>query len=148
MRSIKKKKINEYSKIIKCLEKKLSFLNFRVRFVCPPQLPTFVAVTDPLVIYSAAQLLCWCVRRRSFFGHLSRLTLSGSNLTTAQHSWYLKPPGNRLMGISRAHESVPRSFSLVHGTDPCTTEDLPLSVVLFLNNLATLSAQLNTLHLL
>ena len=38
------------------------------------------------------------------------------------------------MGISRAHESVPRSFSLVHGTDPCTTEDHPLSVVLFLNN--------------
>ena len=51
------------------------------------------------------------------------------------------------MGVSRAHESVPRSFSLVHGTDPCTTEDLPLSVVLFLNNLATLSAQLNTLRL-
>ena len=88
----------------------------------------FFSVTDPLVIYSDAQLLCWCVRRRSFFGHLSRLTLSGSNLTTAQHFWYLKPPGNRLMGISRAHESVPRSFSLVHGTDPCTTEDRPFSI--------------------
>ena len=50
------------------------------------------------------------------------------------------------MGISRAHESAPRSISLVHGTDPCTTEDHPLSVDLSLNNLATLSAQLNTLR--
>ena len=32
------------------------------------------------------------------------------------------------MGVSRAHESAPRSLSLVHGTDPCTTEDHPLSV--------------------
>ena len=40
------------------------------------------------------------------------------------------------MGVSRAHESAPRSLSLVHGTDPCTTKDHPLSVVsrLFLNN--------------
>ena len=42
------------------------------------------------------------------------------------------------MGVSRAHESVPRSFSLMHGTNPCTTEDLPLSVFaidLFVDNL-------------
>ena len=57
------------------------------------------------------------------------------------------------MGISRAHESVPRSFSLVHGTDPRTTEDPPLSIVLFFDDLnhfvciATLIAQLKTLRL-
>ena len=42
------------------------------------------------------------------------------------------------MGVSRAHELVPRSFSLMHGTDPCTTEDHPLSVfviALFVDNL-------------
>ena len=58
------------------------------------------------------------------------------------------------MGVSRAHESAPRSLSLVHGTDPCTTEDHPLSCCLFLNNLFTsfallamLIAQLKTLRL-